>query len=78
MNLIILAVSLSLPLAAQVKQDLKDAGHETAEAGKDVGHAAVTGTKKTGRAIKRTGKKTTHAAASATEKGAGKVKARTQ
>jgi hypothetical protein len=75
---VLLTLALSIPLAAQVKDDVKDAGHETAQAGKDVGHAAATGTKKTAKAVKHGVKKTTHAAASTTEKGADKVREKTQ
>src|ERR1700722_6352309 len=75
---VLLTLALSIPLAAQVKDDVKDAGHETAQAGKDVGHAAATGTKKTAKAVKHGVKKTTHAAASTKEKGADKEREKTQ
>ena len=78
MYIIVLAAVLSLPLCAQVKDDLKDAGHETKQAGKDVGKATATGTKKTAKEIKKGAKKATHAVASETEEGADKVKEKTR
>jgi hypothetical protein len=77
-SLLTLATALSLPGVAQVKDDLKDAGKDTKHAAKDVGDATATGAKKTGKAVKKGAKKTTHAAASGTEKGAEKVKEKTQ
>lgn len=50
---------------AQVKQDMKAAGHSTADAGKDVGAGTKVAAKKTGRGTKKVAKKT----ASGTKKG---------
>jgi hypothetical protein len=69
---------LCLPVAAQVKDDLKQAGHNTAEAGKDVRDATKDSAKKSGKAIKKRTKKTTHAAATKTEEGADKVREKTK
>jgi hypothetical protein len=74
----LLFLPLSPQLKAQVKDDVKDAGRATEQAGKDVGHATATGVKKTGKAIKKGTKKAAHAPASATEKGADKVRQKTQ
>jgi hypothetical protein len=74
---LILGAALSVAVA-QVKDDLKDAGHNTKEAAKDAGKATATGTKKAAKDVKKGAKKTTHAAASETEKGADKVKEKTQ
>ena len=75
---LLLGAAVSLPAVAQVKDDLKDAGHNTKEAAKDAGKATATGTKKAAKDVKKGAKKTTHAAASETEKGADKVKEKTQ
>ncbi len=74
----ILALGISAFAQDGAKQDMKDAGHETKMAAKDVGHGTVKATKKTGHAIKKGTKNTVHAAASGTEKGADKIKDKTQ
>ncbi len=60
------------------KQDMKDAGHETADAAKDAGHGVAEGAKKTGHAVKHGTKRGVHKAASGLEKGADKVKDKTR
>ena len=55
------------------KQDLKDAGHDTADAAKDTGRATKHAAQKTGHAIK----KGTNKAAEKTEDGARNVKNKT-
>ncbi len=64
--------------AQTATQDVKDAGHETKMAAKDTGHAVVKGTKTAGRKVKHGTKKVVHGTASATERGADKVKEKTQ
>jgi hypothetical protein len=71
------ALGVSMP-AQTAGQDIKDAGHESKEATKDVakgtGKAAKTGAKKTGHAVKRGA----HATASGARKGAEKVEDKTR
>ncbi len=74
----ILALGLSAFAQEGAKQDMKNAGHETKEAAKDLGSGTVKVTKKTGRAIKHGTKRAVHATASGVDKGATKVKAKTQ
>jgi len=75
---LILWTALSVSVVAQVKDDLKDAGHETKKAAKDTGKATATGTKKAAKDVKKGTKNAAHGAASETEKGADKVKEKTQ
>jgi hypothetical protein len=59
-------------------QDMKNAGHETANAAKDVGHGTATAAKKTGSATKNTTKKVVHKGAQKTDEGATKVEGKTE
>ena len=54
LSLALFATALTLPLRAQVKQDLKNAGEDTKD-------ATVVGAKKTGHAIKKGATTSTHA-----------------
>jgi hypothetical protein len=52
------------------KQDMRNAGHDTKDAGKDTGHGIEHGTKKTWHSTKRHTKHITHKAAHKTDEGA--------
>jgi hypothetical protein len=54
-------------MQAQVKQDMKDAGHDTADAGRTVGHDTAHGTKKVYHKTKHVTKKAYHKTANGTK-----------
>ncbi len=58
-------------------QDMHRAGTETKDAAKDTGSAVKKTSKKTAHRVKKTSKKAVHKGASATERGADKVKDKT-
>ena len=63
---------------SSAKQDMKDAGHATADAGKDVGHATAKGAKTVGHATKSTTKKVVHSGSSKTQEGSQKAKPKSE
>jgi hypothetical protein len=65
------AIAVTIPLHAQVKQDLKDAGEDTKD-------AAKVGAKKSGHEIKKGATKSTHAVKKGVHKTATKVSDHTQ
>jgi hypothetical protein len=60
------------------KQDMKDAGHATQDAGRDTGRATKKTAKKTGHAVKRTTKRAANKTARKTKEGSQKVEDKTQ
>ena len=63
-GVLLLAGALAVGVAVaqdSAKQDMKDAGHDTAAAAKDVGHATKKGAKDVGHATKTGAKDTGHA-----------------
>ncbi len=71
LSLALFATVLSVPVYAQVGQDLKAAGENTKD-------AAKTGTKKTGHAVKKGATTSTHAVKTGAHKTATKVSDKTQ
>ena len=78
-------ISLSLLLAGALpvfpqtaKQDMKNAGQETKQAAKDAGKAVRTTSKHTAHRVKGSSKHAVNSSAAATEKGAAKVRRKTQ
>ncbi len=68
MKLTIAMLALGIAAFGQTAgQDMKNAGHDTKEAGKDVGRGTVKATKKTGRAIKHGTHKAAHKVAEKTQ-----------
>ena len=75
---LLLAGAAAIPGVSQTaKQDMKDAGHETKEAAKDAGSSVKKTTKKTAHRVKKTSKNVVNKGADATERGAAKVKDKT-
>ena len=70
----VVAAGLTAWAQDTAKDDLKKAGSDVKEAGRATGHAA----KHTGKAVAKGTKKGVHKAASATERGADRVKEKTQ
>jgi hypothetical protein len=66
--MLVAALTCSTVAFAQVKQDLKNAGHETKDAAKDTGHGVKVGTEKGYHATKTGTKKSYHATKHATTK----------
>ena len=73
------AIALVASASAQTAgQDMRNAGHETKEAAKDVGKGTAQAAKTTGRKTKRVAKRATHAVAEETAEGASKVERKTR
>jgi Ni/Co efflux regulator RcnB len=69
---------ISMASAQTAGQDMKNAGHETKDAAKDVGKGTEHAAKTTGRKTKHVARQATHGTAKETEKGANKVEEKTR